>query len=146
MRMCRLCLVLSALWMTACGAGWADGGGPGLPANAPIRDCSVHGEWNGMIRGGMLAGRMVSLTFYSEGLARGMSGQIRLDVEYQYEDNTLTIVHHDADPPPAGCPVSQVGVYRLDFSPDCGNVTAYSVSDPCEHRRRTLDRLRARRQ
>lgn len=99
-----------------------------------------------MIRGGMLAGRMVDLTFYQNHVARGTSGAIMLEVAWQVEGNVLSITHRDAIPEAARCPVDQVGTYNLAFSPDCTTVTATSITDLCEHRRRTLHQLQGRRQ
>jgi hypothetical protein len=99
-----------------------------------------------MIPGGILAGRMVELTFYENGMARGTSGSIVLDQSWEREGNVVSIVHVNAIPPAAACRVDYVGRYSLAFDEDCNSVVATSIEDLCEHRRRTLDGLRARRQ
>ena len=109
-------------------------------------ECSVEGRWVGMIPGGILAGRMVDLTFYPNGMARGTSGSIVLDQSWQREGDVISIVHVNAIPPAAACRVDYVGRYSLTFEEACNAVIARSIEDLCEHRRRTLDGLRARRQ
>jgi hypothetical protein len=99
-----------------------------------------------MVRGGVLAGRMVELTFYPNHVARGTSGAIMLEVSWEVEGNTLSIIHRDSLPPAAACRLDQVGTYSFDFSSDCGTVNSRSLTDTCEHRRRTLDALQLRRQ
>lgn len=109
-------------------------------------ECQAVGRWVGMIPGGILAGRMLELTFYDNGMARGSSGSIVLDQSWTREGNVVSIVHVNSIPPAAACRVDYVGQYNLDFAEDCNSVFATSVEDLCEHRRRTIDGLRARRQ
>jgi hypothetical protein len=116
------------------------------PATTAPRECSVEGTWRGMVRGGVLAGRMVDLTFYQNHVARGTSGAIMLEVEWHVDGNVLSITHRDSIPEAARCPVDVVGTYNVAFSPDCSSVTATSITDLCEHRRRTLDQLEGHRQ
>jgi hypothetical protein len=144
MSILRSLLVPTLLAVSACSsAGYY---GPVAPAGAPApQECSVVGSWTGMVQGGVLAGRMVELTFWDNAVARGTSGAIMLEVAWETEGGTLTIVHRDSIPPAAACRVDQVGVYSLVFSDACSRVVATSVDDSCEHRRRTLHDLHARR-
>ena len=109
-------------------------------------ECNVLGVWQGVIPGGILMGQPVTLTFYENGMARGTSGNIILDVGWQRQGNELSIVHQAAVPPAAGCRVDQVGRYTISFEGDCSSVVSRSLEDTCEHRRRTLDGLRVIRQ
>lgn len=144
MRTILLLLCLSAASVSGCTNTWYGSTGETTPQQP--RQCGVVGAWRGMIQGGMLAGRPVELTFYDNGTARGVSGAIILDQAWTLEGNSLTVRHIDSVPPAAACPVEQVGIYSIEFSGDCNTVTATSVTDPCEHRRRTLHGLRVRRQ
>jgi hypothetical protein len=58
----------------------------------------------------------------------------------------VSIDHVNAIPPAAACPTGVVGRYTLTFGTDCNTVQATSIEDGCEHRRRTLNGLQARRQ
>lgn len=109
-------------------------------------ECDAVGRWVGLIPGGILAGRMIELTFYDNGMARGTSGSIVLDQTWEREGDVVSIVHVNSIPPAAACRVDYVGRYTLAFSEGCNAVVASSVEDLCEHRRRTLDGLNARRQ
>ena len=100
-----------------------------------------------MIPGGMLAGRLVDLTFYDNGTARGTSGNIMLEVSWEEpQQGQIAISHINAHPAAAGCPAGQVGIYNFTFQGDCNTAVAQAVQDSCEHRRRTLDGLQGRRQ
>ena len=110
------------------------------------QECSVVGIWRGLIRGGVLAGRMVELTFWDNHVARGTAGAIMLEVSWEFEQGVLSIIHRDSLPPAAACRLDQVGRYRVEFSADCRSALVSSIDDSCEHRRRTLDALQTRRQ
>jgi len=142
-----LSLCLSLAGVAACSSGGVQHTATSSTVgSAGPQECPVEGRWVGMIPGGILAGRMVELTFYDNGMARGTSGSIVLDQSWEREGNVITIVHMNAIPPAAACRVEFVGRYSLSFGADCNSVVASSIEDPCEHRRRTLDGLRARRQ
>ncbi len=138
----RSFLVLSMFATTACywGAGAVEpvvaGGG---------QQCSVVGSWNGLVQAGVLAGRPVELTFWENGICRGTSGSIMLEVAWEVEGNELSIIHRDSIPPAAACRTELVGRYSLNFSADCSSLQVMGIEDLCEHRRRTLHALRGRR-
>ena len=87
MRMITVLLFVAlALWLVGCSPPTVVNNHPTPVAPAivnPDTDCPVEGAWAGMIPGGILAGRMVNLTFYQGGMARGNSGSIVLEVTWQ---------------------------------------------------------------
>jgi hypothetical protein len=143
----RLWLCVMVLAGVSCPGGWytPTAGSAATTPQAP-RECPVEGTWVGMIPGGVLAGRPVELTFYQGGTARGISGSVVLDQSWQRSGDVLSVSHINAIPPAAACPAGVVGRYTLAFGSECNEVRASSIEDGCEHRRRTLDGLQARRQ
>jgi hypothetical protein len=145
----RLWLCAMVLLGGSCSSGWYTQPGEttaAATADAGQRQCQVEGRWVGMIPGGPLAGRPLELTFYQGGMARGTSGVVVLDQSWQQNGDVVSIDHVNAIPPAAACPAGVVGRYTLSFGADCNSVQAVSIEDGCEHRRRTLSGLQARRQ
>lgn len=143
----RLWLCAAVLLSGSCSSSWYSQPGEtvSVAPTGPV-ECAVEGRWVGMIPGGPLAGRPLDLTFYQGGTARGTSGVVVLDQNWQRSGDVVSIDHVNAIPPAAACPVGVVGRYTLSFGSDCNTVQATSIEDGCEHRRRTLSGLQARRQ
>jgi hypothetical protein len=142
----RFLLGAVALLGIACSHGWySPTPGPTTSAPQTPQACQVEGTWVGMIPGGPLAGRPLDLTFYQGGAARGTTGVVVLDQSWQRNGDVVSIDHVNAIPPAAACPAGVIGRYTLSFGSDCNTVSATSIEDGCEHRRRTLNGLQAQR-
>ncbi len=114
---------------------------------APVQQgpCPVVGTWQGIVPGGIMAGRVVTFVFNADGTATGTVSTIQVNSSYTRDGDSFQIVDISGTPAIAACPAHQVGYYTLNFNESCTEVEVVGSNDPCNHRRLTLTGLQARR-
>lgn len=108
-------------------------------------ECQVVGTWQGMVPGGIMAGRVVTFVFQPDGTATGTVSTIQVNSNFTRTGELFEISDISGTPAVAACPPHQLGRYTLTFDGSCNTVEVVGADDECNHRRLTLAGLRAQR-